>query len=236
MFPPSLSLSFRCKTSSLSLSLPIKNTPSHIVLISTRMSLTHRQARAIWKIQEMKLQDGSSGSSGDCWIVGNQIVSTSFTLRFVCFIFTCCWIFDFLATLPKTSRASFPFPLPVRTRGRVPSVVNPLLLFTSIFHFQQIYTVDAYRYGEIFRLLCFTPGCPSVFWKKPWQDAGVTRESFLAELQDEDEQTGELQLEDECYRGGSSSMGSSSGLSNFTARQGGKREERKDSWAWELDT
>lgn len=47
VFPPSLSLSFRCKTSPLSLSLPIKNTPSHIVLISTRMSLTHRQARAI---------------------------------------------------------------------------------------------------------------------------------------------------------------------------------------------
>lgn len=51
----------------------------------------------------------------------------------------------------------------------------------------------------------------------------------MAELQDEDEQTGELQLEGECYRGGSSSMGSSSGLSDFTARQGGeggKREKR----------
>lgn len=184
----------------------------------------------------MKLQDGLSGSSGDCWIVGNQIVSTSFTLRSFRFIFVCVvesLIFSLFGNSAKDFTGVVPLSAPGEDQRKSAQRVSPLLLFTSIFHFQQIYTVDAYRYGEIFRLLCFTPGCPSVFWKKPWQDAGVTRESFLAELQDEDEQTGELQLKDECYRGGSSSMGSSSGLSDFAGRQGGKWGERKDGWAWQ---
>lgn len=102
--------------------------------------------------------------------MGNQIVSTSFTLRSFRFIFVCVvesLIFSLFGNSAKDFTGVVPLSAPGEDQRKSAQRVSPLLLFTSIFHFQQIYTVDAYRYGEIFRLLCFTPGCPSVFWKKP---------------------------------------------------------------------
>lgn len=117
-----------------------------------------------------------------------------------------------MATLPKTSWALFLFLLPVRTRGKVPSV-SPLLLFTSIFLFQQIDTVDAYRYGEIFSVALFYTWLSFCILEKTMTGRRSNkRKASWQSFKTEDEQTGELQLEGECYRGGSSSMGSSSGL------------------------
>lgn len=123
----------------------------------------------------------------------------------------------------------------LRTRGRVPSV-SVFYSSSSAVFFSGKYILQTRTDTErfCFLSLCFTPGCPSIFWKKPWQDAGVTRESFLAELRNEDERTGELQLKGECYRGGSSSIGSSSGLSHFHSQAGWEgREEREDGWVWQ---
>lgn len=110
--------------------------------------------------------------------------------------------------------------------------VSPLLLFTSVVFFGKKRLKDAERFCFLCRFALLYTWLSFRVREITATDAGVTRESFLAELRDEDEQTGELQLEGGCYRGGSSSMGSSSGLRDFAARQGGRgRGERKEGWA-----
>lgn len=99
-----------------------------------------------------------------------------------------------------------------RKSARHLCVSSTPLLFTGIFPFLSIlYSwISTERFFSVAVFYAWLPLLYSV--RRPQQDAGVTRESFLVELQDKDEQTGELQLQGQRYRGGSSSMGSSSDL------------------------
>lgn len=60
----------------------------------------------------------------------------------VCFFFFGNSAKDFMGIVPLSA--------PSEDQRKSTQRVSPLLLFTGIFLFRQIYTVDAYRYGEIF--------------------------------------------------------------------------------------
>lgn len=122
----------------------------------------------------MKVHDELSGSSGDCSVVGNQlckhqfyvkvclicVVESLISLLFVCFV---------LVLLFGNSAKDFPGVVPLSTPGedqrKSAQSVSPLLLFTSSFFSAERDSKMRRDLDFLCCLLCFTPGCPSVFRK-----------------------------------------------------------------------
>lgn len=166
---------------------------------STPLRFT-RQARAIENSlfkKKKKLQDELSGLHRDCGIVGkNQMLSTSFNQVFFCIIRSLIFIILIVNSVqqlcpschrPLLSRAS---PGEPPACAWLPRVCVPVCCALSCVPCDLPHLVfvcisrPVVQGGRKASRCCCTPGVPLHSERAPRQDTRVTRESFLAELQD----------------------------------------------------
>lgn len=223
-----------------SLSLPVKNSASSPnVPVPTRVVVDSQAGKSYFQIfKKWKYTMGwvVQAEIAQLWVI--NFVSTSFMLRFVWFVLLNLWFlyYSFVFVLlfgnsAKDFLGIVPLSAPGEDQRKSAQCVSPLLLFTSIF-FQQKETQSC---GEIWFFVSLALLYTWLSFRV--QETTVTgRKRKLLGRASRRRQTGELQLEGGCYRGGSSSMGSSSGLRDCAARQGGRGSgERKEGWEWQFD-
>lgn len=148
-FPPFLfPFPFDVRWVPLSLSLPVKNTPSPIVLLSTSTCwLTGRQ-EPFQKSKKWNYTMGSSGSSGDCWIVGDQLRKHQFDCKGLFSFRMWCWIFALILCFSSlfshgNSAKDFMGVIPLSAPGEDQRKSAQCQSFTAL---HQRFSVSANRY------------------------------------------------------------------------------------------